>query len=46
MFQKKCHKCGKVIEGFTKKHVASMMYQHEYKHKKEVANVKKKKTGQ
>ena len=31
----KCLKCGKVIEGFTDKHVDSMMMQHNLKHERE-----------
>lgn len=32
MEEKKCKKCGKVIEGFTQRHVDTMMAQHMIKH--------------
>ena len=35
MESKKCLKCGKVIEGFTEKHVDTMMAQHMIKHQNE-----------
>lgn len=31
----KCKKCGKVIEGFTQKHVDTLMAQHMIKHQNE-----------
>jgi len=30
----KCH-CGKLIEGYTKNHVAQLMLQHNFKHQRE-----------
>jgi hypothetical protein len=35
MKKEKCKKCGKVIEGFTDRHVNSMMEQHMIKHRNE-----------
>jgi hypothetical protein len=45
MIQEKCKVkgCNKIIEGFTKKHVDTMMEQHMIKHKNEVKNAKNKK---
>ena len=37
MIQKKCDKCDKVIEGYTKKHVDYLMAQHNLsKHRDEI----------
>ena len=33
MESKKCGKCGKVIEGYSEKHVAYLLDQHKLKHK-------------
>lgn len=30
-----CAKCGKKIEGFTQRHVETLMFQHQFKHKNE-----------
>ena len=33
-----CKKCGKVIEGYSLKHVQFLMMQHELKHRREEKN--------
>ena len=33
-----CKKCGKVIEGYTEKHVEHLMQQHNLKHEREEKN--------
>lgn len=33
-----CKQCGKVIEGYTKRHVETIMAQHQFKHDNERRN--------
>jgi len=40
MESKKCEKCGKIIEGFSQKHVDTLMAQHMIKHQNEENAVK------
>lgn len=35
MIKIKCKICGKVIEGYSKRHTGFLMEQHKYKHRKE-----------
>lgn len=36
MLNKTCLKCGKIMEGYTEKHLDTLMLQHEIKHKNEL----------
>ncbi len=43
MESKKCPKCPKIIEGFTQKHVDTLLAQHMIKHQNEDKEVEKNK---
>lgn len=40
MKSKTCKKCGKMIEGYSEKHVDYLMMQHELKHRNDELNLK------